>query len=261
MIIYFSSTGNTEFIAKEIANRLDDDSINLLNRIKNNDYSIINSSKPFIILLPVYICTIPTFLIKYLKKLKLNGNKNCYFVFTSGGYAGMSSSKAHSICRKLKLKYRGRAEFKMPRNYLISGHYPPNTDEEIEERIRNSYNKIDDVCNIIKNNQKLKERHIWLFEKIIILPFVPVWRKLKHTTKDFYVNDKCIGCGICVKKCPINCIKIENNKPIWISSHCEHCMGCLQNCPKEAIEYKNKTEGKRRYSINRYKNIIEELKK
>ena len=58
MIIYFSSTGNTEFIAKEIANRLEDDSINLLDRIKNNDYSTINSSKPFVILLPVYICNI-----------------------------------------------------------------------------------------------------------------------------------------------------------------------------------------------------------
>ena len=260
MIIYFSSTGNTEFIAKEIANRLEDDSINLLDRIKNNDYSTINSNKPFIILLPVYICSIPTFLIKYLKKLKLNGNNLCYFIFTSGGYTGMAGSKARKIAHKLKLKYKGFYEYKMPRNYLISGHYPPNTDEEIKERITNSYNNIDHSVNIIKKEEKLKGRHIWLLEKLIIIPFIPVWRKFKHKTKDFYVNDKCIGCGLCAKKCPINCIKIENNKPIWTLSHCEHCMGCLQNCPKEAIEYKNKTEGKRRYSINRYKNIIEELK-
>lgn len=260
MILYYSSTGNTEYIAKEVAKRLDDESINLLDRIKNNDYSLIESDKPFIILTPVYICTIPTFLIKFLKKLKLSGNKYCYFIFTSGGYAGMSTTVARRISRKLKLKYMGRAEFTMPRNYLLSGHYPPNSDEEIKERITKSYNKIDEVVNTIKSLGKLKERYVWFLEKIIIFPFVPFWRKKKHTTKDFYITDKCIGCGLCEKKCPINCIKLEDKKPKWTISHCEHCMACLQNCPVEAIEYKGKTENKRRYSIKRYKNVTDELK-
>lgn len=260
MVLYFSSTGNTEFIANEIAKRINDESLNLLERIKNNDTSNIHSDKPFIVCLPVYVCTIPTFLIKFLKKLELSGNKFVYFIFTSGGYAGMSTSKARSIARHHHLKYLGRAEFKMPRNYLVSGHYPPNTKEEIKERIESSYKKIDSVVDTIKNNGKLKERHVWLFEKLIILPFVPIWSKLKFKTKDFYVNDKCTGCGKCAKVCPLNIIEIDNKKPVWKKTHCTHCVSCLQNCPFEAIEFKDKTEGKPRYSISRYKNITDNLK-
>lgn len=33
MILYFSATGNTEFVAKQLAKRLDDECINLLDRI------------------------------------------------------------------------------------------------------------------------------------------------------------------------------------------------------------------------------------
>jgi hypothetical protein len=40
----------------------------------------------------------------------------------------------------------GRAEFKMPRNYLISEHYPMLSPEENKERIRNSYARIPEVA-------------------------------------------------------------------------------------------------------------------
>jgi len=45
MILYFSATGNTEYIAMELAKRLDDDCINLLDRIKNKDHTVLHSEK------------------------------------------------------------------------------------------------------------------------------------------------------------------------------------------------------------------------
>ena len=39
MVLYFSATGNTEFIAKELAKRMGDECINLLDRIKKQDYT------------------------------------------------------------------------------------------------------------------------------------------------------------------------------------------------------------------------------
>lgn len=41
---------------------------------------------------------------------------------------------------------------------------------------------------------------------------------------------KCMGCGVCVGKCPKNCITIENGKAI-ISSKCIHCEACVTICP------------------------------
>ena len=62
MILYYSATGNTKFIATELAKKLDDQCIDLLGRIKKNDYSELHSDNPFIVCAPVYICEMPRFM-------------------------------------------------------------------------------------------------------------------------------------------------------------------------------------------------------
>lgn len=258
MIIYFSATGNTEYIAKELARRLDDECINLLDRVKTGDYSVLHSDKPFIICAPVYVCEMPRFMSKYLKKQTFTGNKDVYFIFTSGGYCGISGQLAKSIFRKKKMNYRGHAEFKMPRNYVANDSYPMLDTEEIEERILQSTEKIGSVVTDIKAGNKLKARHIFLFETIITLPFNPVWCKYKLLSKDFYTTDKCISCGKCVKLCPLNNIELKDGTPVW-KDNCTHCMACIGNCPTRAIEYGTITQSKEQYNFEKYRYVVDSL--
>lgn len=258
MILYFSATGNTEYIAQEIAKRLDDECINLLDRVKTEDYNVLHSDKPFIICAPVYVCEMPRFMSTYLKKQTFTGNKDVYFIFTSGGYCGISGQLAKSIFRKKKMNYKGHAEFKMPRNYVANDAYPMLSTEEVEERILHSYEKIASVVADIKAGKKLTARHIFLFETIITVPFNPVWCKLKLRAKDFYSTDKCIGCSKCVKLCPLNNIKLENGKPIW-NDNCTHCMACIGNCPTQAIEYGTITKDKEQYNFGKYRYVVDSL--
>ena len=124
MGLFFSATGNTEFIARQLALKLGDECLNLLDRVKKNDHTVIHSEKPFIICAPVYVCEMPRFLAKYLKEQTFTGSRDVYFVFTSGGYAGISGILAKGIVKKKKMNYLGHAEFKMPRNYVANDHYP-----------------------------------------------------------------------------------------------------------------------------------------
>lgn len=259
MVLYYSATGNTEFIAKEIANRLDDECVDLLNRIKTQDYTEFHSDKPYIICAPVYVCEMPRFLSKYLKKQSFSGNKNVYFIFTSGGYCGISGQLAKWMFNKKKMKYMGHAEFKMPRNYMANDAYPMLSKEEVEERIINSYKMIEPTVATIKEGGKLKARHIFLFETIITVPFNPVWSKYKLRAKDFYYTDKCIGCGKCTKLCPLNNIEMKDNRPVW-GEQCSHCMACIGNCPVRAIEYGNITQEKEQYNFGKYKYVTDKLK-
>lgn len=251
MVLYFSATGNTEYAAKEIAVITGDESLNLLQKIRASDYSKISSEKPFVICAPIYVCEIPYFMNRFLKRVELSGNREVYFVFTSGGYSGCASVLAKALCRKKGLIYKGSADLIMPRNYIASDMYPMQDSDTIRLKIADARKQTEQIASIIKNGGRLKSRHVFLFETLIILPFVPLWVKLKLTAKDFSVKDTCLGCGKCAKVCPLNNINIVEKKPVW-GKKCTHCMACICNCPKDSIEYGTITVGKERYLFKKF---------
>ena len=166
MVLYFSATGNTEFIAKEIAARLDDECVNLLDRIKADDHSPIHSDKPFVVCAPIYVCEMPRFMSKYLKKQTFEGSKDICFIFTSGGYCGPAGILAKKIAKSKGMTYHGYAEFKMPRNYLASDAYPMLDKETTEKRIIESYGQLDKVAAEILSSASLTpSRQVNVFER------------------------------------------------------------------------------------------------
>ena len=193
------------------------------------------------------------FFVAYLKKVAFTGNRDVYFVFTSGGYAGISSIQGKWLARRKKLRYMGRAEVQMPRNYISSDWFDELEKEEIERRIREAVGRLPSIASAIQAGEKLKDRHVWLFESIITLPFNPVWSRIVHKTKDFYVTEACISCGKCEGCCPMNAIEMREGKPVWIKKSCAHCMACIQNCPANSIEYGQITQKKPRYYFDKYK--------
>ena len=54
--------------------------------------------------------------------------------------------------------------------------------------------------------------------------------------KGYQVTDRCIGCGICQKVCPQNCIDLANGKATIRQQNCLHCGACFEKCPVNAIE-------------------------
>ena len=48
-------------------------------------------------------------------------------------------------------------------------------------------------------------------------------------------TDKCIGCGMCAKKCNFMAIEIKDGKAVVDDDKCMGCEGCLQFCKKDAI--------------------------
>ncbi|MBL8027576.1 MAG: 4Fe-4S dicluster domain-containing protein [Fibrobacteres bacterium] len=83
-------------------------------------------------------------------------------------------------------------------------------------------------------------------------------------TRDFFPNtrgtlqidiDKCIYCGICVKKCPSQAIEVKRVKPAkpdepaptekstWTltRNRCVTCSSCIENCPKKCLYFDPKT--------------------
>jgi NADH-quinone oxidoreductase subunit F/NADP-reducing hydrogenase subunit HndC len=60
--------------------------------------------------------------------------------------------------------------------------------------------------------------------------------KCKHLLRYEILGDKCIGCGLCARRCPANCISGERRQPHVIDqSKCVKCGECFKNCKFGAI--------------------------
>jgi uncharacterized protein (DUF362 family)/Pyruvate/2-oxoacid:ferredoxin oxidoreductase delta subunit len=47
--------------------------------------------------------------------------------------------------------------------------------------------------------------------------------------------DRCTGCAICARACPVQAIRMENGKPVTDYRLCINCMCCNESCPEGAI--------------------------
>ena len=245
MVLYFTGTGNSRYAAERIASIINDDCINLFERIKDKNYSEIKSDRDFVIVSPTYGWQIPHILRDWLKQSKLSGSKNIYFIMTCGGEIGNASKYLSSLCKEINMNYMGCAEIVMPENYIALFDAPEKA--EALRIIENSEPDIEKSAQIILSGKPISEKSIGAVDKIKSGIVNAVYYPLLIHSKKFTVSDNCISCGKCVKACVMNNIKLINSKPIW-TDNCTHCMACICSCPKSAIEYGKASMGKPRYT-------------
>ena len=79
----------------------------------------------------------------------------------------------------------------------------------------------------------------------------PLFIHMLRSTKPFYADDKCEGCGKCAKMCPLAAITMEHGRPTW-AGECTMCGRCYHACPKHAVQYGRYTKNKGQYLCRFY---------
>lgn len=244
MILYFSGTGNSAYVAKYISRMVEDDVLNLFQKLRDHEYSSLSSDKPWVVVTPTYAWRIPRIVSEWMRQTKLSGSKEIYFVLTCGDGIGNAGAYLEKFCDILGMKYMGCAQIVMPENYIAMFKTPGA--EEAKDIIRKAAPSIDEVCSALKKGKPLANRKISPVGKIcsgvVNKAFYPMF---VHADK-FTVKDTCVSCGKCEELCPMSNVKIKDGKPVWGNS-CTHCMACICHCPTEAIEYGRHSRGLPRY--------------
>ena len=244
MILYFSGTGNSAYAAKYIGKETGDETVNLFDRIRNNDYSPLHSNRPWIVAAPVYCWQLPRLVKDWMMQTEFKGNKDVYFVLTCGSDMGNAEKYLKKLCAELGLNYKGAAPVVMPENYIAMFDAPDAEEESVI--MKKADRALSRIARRIKNNEELLPVKAGI-GAIIKSGINSIYYSLIVKDKKFYAEDTCNGCGLCVKKCPLGNIEIVDGKPQW-NGNCTHCMACIAYCPTEAIEYGKISKGKRRYT-------------
>ncbi len=244
MILYFSGTGNSAYVAGRIGKALQEPLYNIGEAVKKRKRARAGIQERMIFVLPTYAWRIPRLVEEWISKSDFTAGHKVYFVMTCGSDTGNAAEYVKKLCKRKGFCYMGCAEIVMPENYIAMFSAPGR--EESEAIIKKAEPAIDQVIEEIKNNRPLREKPVNLADKVksgaVNNLFYPAF---VHDRK-FYAKNTCIGCGKCVQVCPLGDIKLEGEKPVW-GGKCTHCMACICGCPAEAIEYGRSSRGKVRY--------------
>ena len=244
MILYFSGTGNSKYVAKRIADALGDEILNLNDRIKSGDTSPVETGERVIIVTPTYAWRIPHVVRDWLRKTELRGAKQAWFVMTCGSEIGKANKYNRDLCAEKAISCMGTAQIVMPENYIAMFSAPQA--DEAREIVAKAEPSIDRAIAAIQRNQSFAPTRNNLYDRFMSGPVNPIFYRFFVKANAFTVSDACISCGQCAKRCPMNNVTLKDGKPVW-GKACTHCMACICYCPVSAIEYGKKSVGQPRY--------------
>ena len=167
-------------------------------------------------------------------------------MLTCGDDVGNAAKYARRLCAKKGLRFCGLEPLVMPENYITMYQAPGR--EEAEQIIRRAEPELERLAGMIREGKPFPGPMVtWggrVKSSIVNRLFYPLY----VNAKGYYAAEGCVGCGRCVKLCPLNNIRLEGGKPVW-GRKCTQCMACICGCPARAVEYGKRTQGKERYYL------------
>jgi ferredoxin len=247
-IYYFSGTGNSLVVARDIAGKINGKLISIPTVMDRE--SIETDADVIGIVFPVYHAIfdgMPLIIEKFAGKMSNLDTKYIFAVCTCRGWSRVTLTKLGEIIESRGGKLAAGFTVPMPDNTI------PSTKEKQQKAFNNWKKKLEIVVQYISARKEGKIENTVLYN-VIMAPFSSALQKstdkllnglsgssgltlreaLPLTDKSFLVDEKCNGCGICSRVCPVENIEIVDKKPVW-QNHCESCLACVNWCPQEAI--------------------------
>lgn len=245
MILYFTGTGNSRWVAQQLAEATHDTVFNILDLLKEDSIpEELARAETIGVVFPVYAWYAPRAVVHFLSKLRLPDCKYRYAVCTCGDDMGKGMNR---LSKRFPLDAAWSVA--MPNTYIPM--FNLDDDALCHRKIADARRAIASIAGGVLQQKKTWAVHEggapWL--KTYVLN--PLFVRFIISPKGFHVDEGCISCGKCSKACPVENIQMVDGHPVW-GKECIHCMACLHICPKNVIQYRKTSQKKGRYHLADY---------
>jgi ferredoxin len=242
-IYYFTGTGNSLWVARNLAQRLGAGAPHSIVRaLSEGELAPIEDRVGLVV--PVYMYRLPHIVMDFLGKLQTRAP--LFIVANGGGDPGDLFVQVKRQLERRGVELKQGLYMSVQSNYIPFGGAPD--EAKLAERLDKAREQLEELAGVLERDERRIDADFdrfraWVHPGLLYklgYKYVPV------SDKSYRVADSCNGCGLCAQLCPVDNIELVGERPAW-KNRCEQCMACLQWCPKQAIDVKDKTQGERRY--------------
>ena len=193
MIYYFSATGNSKYVAEKIAGALGDEA----RSIQGCDGRL-SRSDVIGFVTPTYVWGLPEIVKRFFSALAAEQPGYGFCVATYGTTLGFTGEQARKLLGERGLFLDALFSVRMPDNWTLT--FDLSDPDKVAETNRKADKEVSEVIGRIERREhgNFTRRAMPCFTSRVVLPEYEKMRKTSH----FMLDDTCIGCGLCARKCP-----------------------------------------------------------
>lgn len=247
MICYFSGTGNSRWVARQLAAATHDTVCDMAAclRRKAGPGEALAGAETVGFVFPIHGWYAPRPVRGFMRRLSLPRCRYRYAVCTCGDDAGKGMSR---LARHFPLDAAWSVA--MPNTYIPM--FRLDDDALCRRKVAEARLSVGRIAQSVNRREHVWQVHeggaAWLKTYVVH----PLFERFCVRAKGFRAESACTACGLCVRACPMgNVSPGEGGRPVW-GTDCIHCMACVHACPVRAIQYNKVTRDKGRYRLADY---------
>lgn len=266
MIFYFSGTGNTRWVAGEIAKAIGEELLFIPDLMRENRFEFtLKAGERLGFCFPTHGWQPPRIVRSFIGQLRLfseDGHVPYFWALTT---CGDNMGEAMTILNKdlaanlalytvddKPLLAETLFSVIMPESYVCLPFMKTDPEDKEHMKIENARRQLHHIIGIVKDCKRgIEELEKGSTPRLYSYVIGAYFNKWMVTDKKFTVDaEVCIQCGKCQKVCPVD--NIKGTPPKWLhNGKCTSCLACYHYCPVHAINFGKITRKRDQYYFNR----------
>lgn len=267
MIIYFSGTGNSAMVARQLRQQLSGpadtpetaDAARLYelsaDRLLYPHRQMLTATpgEPVVWVFPIYAWAPPYMVLRFIRKVKfLHGEDARHFmVCTCGDDIGRADDRWREAIGRRQWTPLGAFSVQMPNTYVAMKGFDTDPADVAAAKLAAMPARVAAIATAIRRNYSrsdvVRGSRAWLKTNVAY----PWFRAFKMNPARFTVDAaRCTSCGLCARSCPMMNITLAPplHTPQW-GPACTLCLRCYHSCPVHAIDWGAATGAKGQWRL------------